>query len=199
LFIDVTPEDSEIPLLKLNSFVEPGPDTKLEARAAKLESVPYKFRAQLAPIANKLTVFADFLFAPERQRVTTLEITLTSEGAEQPVLSARSSNLHHYSIRDTFDLPPLETGAYDWTARLTDKDGNELATGAGTINKLDESEAFPWYFNICRQRRRGDDRELSAFSPTEQAEGGFHRPEKFARLWVGRKKPKKPLPALPGE
>ncbi len=61
------------------------------------------------------------------------------------------------------------------------------------------SQAFPWYFNICRQRRRGDDRELSAFSPTEQPGGDFHRPEKFARLWVGRKKSKKPLPALPGE
>jgi hypothetical protein len=56
--------------------------------------------------------------------------------------------------------------------------------------------AFPWYFNVCRQRVRADGSlELSAFSPTGQ--DGFHVPEKFARLTVGRKKPEKAPPTPP--
>lgn len=55
------------------------------------------------------------------------------------------------------------------------------------------TEAFPWYFNICRQRVQGDNLELTAFSPTEKE--GFHVQEKFARLWTGKRKPKaKPTP-----
>lgn len=37
----------------------------------------------------------------------------------------------------------------------------------------------PWFFNVCRQRRRGDERENSTFSPTG---GGFHEPSRFGRL-----------------
>ena len=40
---------------------------------------------------------------------------------------------------------------------------------------------LPWYFNICRQRVAGDERELSAFSPTGEAR--FHVPSKFAKLY----------------
>ena len=55
------------------------------------------------------------------------------------------------------------------------------------------TEAFPWYFNICRQRVQGDNLELTAFSPTGKE--SFHVPEKFARLWTGKRKPKaKPTP-----
>jgi hypothetical protein len=48
------------------------------------------------------------------------------------------------------------------------------------------TEAFPWYFNLCRQRVHGDQIELTAFSPTGKE--GFQVPEKFAKLWTGRKK-----------
>lgn len=44
------------------------------------------------------------------------------------------------------------------------------------------SAQSPWYFNVCRQRPRGDDRQLSAFAPTEST--GFHKRMKFARLEV---------------
>jgi hypothetical protein len=54
------------------------------------------------------------------------------------------------------------------------------------------TDAFPWYFNLCRQCVRGTEFELSAFSPT--GTGGFHTPEKFARMAVGRKKPDRSSP-----
>lgn len=44
------------------------------------------------------------------------------------------------------------------------------------------SETYPWYFNVCRQRKRGGETELSAFSPT--GERGFNQPLKFGRLRV---------------
>ena len=50
------------------------------------------------------------------------------------------------------------------------------------------TEAFPWYFNLCRQHVHSDNLELTAFSPTGKE--GFHVPEKFARLWTGKRKPK---------
>jgi len=41
------------------------------------------------------------------------------------------------------------------------------------------SNAYPWYFNVCRQRVRGDKIELWAFSPTG---AGFQKPRKFAEM-----------------
>jgi hypothetical protein len=42
-------------------------------------------------------------------------------------------------------------------------------------------KSLPWYFNVCRQRVREDETELSAFSPT--GEKTFHVPNRFARLY----------------
>ena len=44
------------------------------------------------------------------------------------------------------------------------------------------AENNPWHFNVCRQRLRDKERELTAFSPTGQK--GFHFPRKFGRLFV---------------
>jgi len=41
------------------------------------------------------------------------------------------------------------------------------------------SEETPWFFNVCRQRMRGDARQLSGFSPTGS---GFQNPDKFGKL-----------------
>jgi len=41
------------------------------------------------------------------------------------------------------------------------------------------SNAYPWFFNVCRQRARGDRLEHWAFSPTGR---GFQRPRKFAEM-----------------
>lgn len=57
------------------------------------------------------------------------------------------------------------------------------------------SEAFPWYFNLCRQRVKGDGFALSAFSATGKE--GFHVPEKFAKLWTGKRKALKAKPTSP--
>ena len=57
------------------------------------------------------------------------------------------------------------------------------------------TQAFPWYFNVCRQRVQGDLLELAAFSPTGKE--GFHVPEKFAKLWTGKRKQVKAKPTPP--
>ncbi len=44
------------------------------------------------------------------------------------------------------------------------------------------NEMYPWYFNICRQRVRGKETELSAFSPT--GKDNFHELLKFGKLFV---------------
>jgi len=44
------------------------------------------------------------------------------------------------------------------------------------------SRTFPWYFQIGRQRVRGETRELCGFSPTE--DGGFHDTMKFGKMFV---------------
>ena len=44
------------------------------------------------------------------------------------------------------------------------------------------SGTHPWYFNVCRQRVRGEARELSAFSPTGKKV--FHEVMKFGRLYM---------------
>jgi len=42
-------------------------------------------------------------------------------------------------------------------------------------------KSLPWYFNVCRQRPRAKETELSAFSPTGGK--GFHEPNRFAKLY----------------
>jgi len=44
------------------------------------------------------------------------------------------------------------------------------------------TSTLPWFFNVCRQRLRGNGTELSAFSPT--GEKHFHVPMKFGKLYV---------------
>ncbi|MBM4047740.1 MAG: DUF4838 domain-containing protein, partial [Planctomycetes bacterium] len=44
------------------------------------------------------------------------------------------------------------------------------------------TSTYPWYFNVCRQRVRQKDMELSAFSPTGKRV--FHDLMKFAELWM---------------
>lgn len=44
------------------------------------------------------------------------------------------------------------------------------------------STTYPWHFNVCRQRMRDKDRQLSAFSPT--GKDHFHDLMKFAELIV---------------
>lgn len=46
------------------------------------------------------------------------------------------------------------------------------------------TQSLPWFINICRQRMRGDQVELSAFSPTGTA--NFHDVMKFAYFYHGR-------------
>lgn len=48
------------------------------------------------------------------------------------------------------------------------------------VNGRMPSETYPWYFNVVRQRVRGDQTERYAYSPTG---GGIEVIEKFAEMW----------------
>jgi len=61
------------------------------------------------------------------------------------------------------------------------KRSDEARKGCGVSGRK-PTETFPWYFNVCRQRIRGEERQLSAFSPTHKTT--FHDIMKFARLFV---------------
>ncbi|NLO06331.1 MAG: DUF4838 domain-containing protein [candidate division WS1 bacterium] len=69
--------------------------------------------------------------------------------------------------------------AWSLEVRIPITDGADPLTGVyGRV----PSRTYPWYFNVCRQRLRGEETALSAFSaPTE---GGFHDVLKFAQLFV---------------
>ena len=58
----------------------------------------------------------------------------------------------------------------------TETTGDPLHELVGTKPRED----YPWYFNICRQRIRGDRREFSSFAP----KAGFHDVNEFGRLYV---------------
>lgn len=176
LHLEAQPAAGGPPLLKLNTFIDPGPDEKLEKMAAKLKSVPYKFSAELAPTANKLSVFADFLSADERDGVATLSVTVTPEGGGEALLEASSTNLHHAAIRDTFDLPPLASGTYTWTMVLADGAGKVVAEKSGSFEKLDEARSFPW-FSFAGARV---DKVLEPYEPIAVENGGAR-----LRYWGG--------------
>jgi hypothetical protein len=73
-------------------------------------------------------------------------------------------------------------GEAGWTIEIripiTTDENDPLHQVIGT--KPDEKK--PWHFNVCRQRLRDKESELTAFSPTGKK--GFHFPRKFGRLFV---------------
>jgi len=44
------------------------------------------------------------------------------------------------------------------------------------------SETYPWFINVCRQRVRDKDIELSAWSPT--GKDRFNVPRKFGKVYA---------------
>ena len=77
------------------------------------------------------------------------------------------------------------TGDHFWSAEIrlpVAGDQQEVVDKLNGISGRKPIEAFPWYFNICRQRVRTKDTEASAFSPTGVA--SFHEVLKFAKLYV---------------
>ena len=75
-----------------------------------------------------------------------------------------------YHGRDFWSLEVRIPIAGEEQERVDDKNGV-----SGNV----PSEVAPWFFNVCRQRMRGDTRELSAFSPTGSS---FLKTEKFGKL-----------------
>lgn len=70
-----------------------------------------------------------------------------------------------------------------WTVEIAiPMAGNDQATilPLSGVSGSTPTPTYPWFFNVCRQRVRGDEMERSAFSPT--GESGFHVPAKFGRL-----------------
>ena len=52
----------------------------------------------------------------------------------------------------------------------------DLDSGKGT--------SLPWYFNLFRKRSGTDDEEIISFSPLEEGFQSFHKPQRFAKIYV---------------
>ena len=72
-------------------------------------------------------------------------------------------------------------GEDDWTVEaripVVEKTADPLHQVIGSTPQ----KSMPWYFNVCRQRKRGEHKQLSAFSPT--GEKSFHVLQYFAKLY----------------
>ncbi|NOZ22910.1 MAG: hypothetical protein GXP25_17675, partial [Planctomycetes bacterium] len=62
---------------------------------------------------------------------------------------------------------------------VADENQDNIDPNNGLAGRM-PSNAYPWYFNVCRQRIRDGREEYWAFSPTGQS--GFHHPRKFAEM-----------------
>lgn len=70
-----------------------------------------------------------------------------------------------------------------WSIEVRIPTVDELQYEVDGINGLAgyrPSSTYPWFFNVCRQRLRGDDIQLTAYSPTGERQ--FHNILKFAEL-----------------
>lgn len=77
-----------------------------------------------------------------------------------------------------------QSGPDGWTLEVfipVVAEGEGVDPKVGVVGRQ-PSRTFPWYFQIGRQRIRGETRELYAFAPTES--GGFHDTGRFAKLFV---------------
>lgn len=71
-----------------------------------------------------------------------------------------------------------------WTLEIRIPTSDDIEGGLDPLKKVEGRKpdaGGPWYFNVCRQRIRGNDIELSAFSPGATR---FGTPEKFGELVV---------------
>jgi len=76
----------------------------------------------------------------------------------------------------------VDVGADFWSVEVRIPIAGEAQEGVDADSGVSgnvPSEADPWYFNVCRQRIRGNARQLSAFSPTGS---NFLQPGKFGKL-----------------
>jgi hypothetical protein len=61
-------------------------------------------------------------------------------------------------------------------------EGQEALDPRNGVSGKEPDEAYPWFFNVCRQRVRGSVMERSAFSPS--GTDSFHIVTKFGKLIV---------------
>lgn len=70
-----------------------------------------------------------------------------------------------------------------WTAVVEIPAAGSMQEDLDALNGLSgrmPSKTYPWFFNIYRQRIRGDRKEVSAFSPPGKP--GIHHPDAFGRI-----------------
>jgi len=141
--IRATQEGIDRPLLETQFRVIPGSQAWLEEKSAAMKPQEYQFAVELAPTTSKLNVFADFLFAKDKERIAQLNIQVAKDG--KTVFEGSSKNVQHAGITAMMDLPELLPGSYDWTLTLQDAAGKKVTSQSGQIVKRDEAEAFPWW------------------------------------------------------
>jgi hypothetical protein len=76
-------------------------------------------------------------------------------------------------------------GEDEWTVEIrlpaAGEDAREIDALQG-ISGRQPSETYPWFLNVCRQRIRGEETQLFAWSPTGQRR--FNVPEKFGKVYA---------------
>jgi hypothetical protein len=76
-------------------------------------------------------------------------------------------------------------GADFWSLEVKIPTADLVEGGIDALKKVEGTKPVstaPWYFNLCRSRARGEESELSAFSPTGKPR--FNEPAKFGELIV---------------
>ncbi len=91
----------------------------------------------------------------------------------KPNLAWSSCAEYAVYVGDTFWSVELRIPTFDWTKTV--RDPLKKVEGKKPV------DTAPWFFNVCRERGRGEADEISAFSPTG---GGFLMPMKFGVLIV---------------
>ena len=76
-------------------------------------------------------------------------------------------------------------GADSWTVEVRLPAAGENAKDIDALNGIagkQPSETYPWFVNVCRQRIRGKETELTAWSPTRTSR--FNVPRKFGKVYA---------------
>ena len=100
--------------------------------------------------------------------------------------SGALADIDHKKRMNTLWASNAEVGVYcgdkAWTVEVripvASEDQQDIDPNNGLAGRM-PSNAYPWYFNVCRQRARGENLQHWAFSPTGT---GFQKPRKFAEM-----------------
>ena len=172
----VSVKQDERVLLKYHALFQVGQYNWMLAPVKPADPAKFAFEARWNPLHQVALVKADSYYLPDPKAAKALKYRVTAETGGAPVAEGAITNVAEWYFQDLIALPALKEGKYRIEGSLELADGRTLGPLSATIEKKDESKAFPEWWG----RKFGNvERVLPPFEAMKRVQvAGFRVQEK---------------------